>query len=221
MHERKWKQTFIDFFCKMSTPPSKRPKTVRKEKEHCYVCQKFVANLTNHLNSHSPRSRFPFNCHYCRSMFKTEEMQSEHVQNHEDLVCPICSELLKIERYDQHMENHQREDETDIQRSVSNLSEEKKTNNVIQRIPKPTKTPNQPHSTIPDSELIFCPTCDIEWLALDEKGLQKHIEKTHQEETTPKSSKPKIKKKTRTKKDVEDSNRDLIQQNLRLTTQLE
>ena len=98
-------------------------------------------------------------------MFQTEEMQVEQVQNHEDLSCSICSKVIKIERYERHMDNHRREKETNVQNSMSQ---------------------------IPDSEIIFCPFCQIEWLASDENGLQIHIQKKHQE-TNSDSSMPKIK----------------------------
>ena len=135
-------------------------------------------------------------------------MQIVHVQNHKELSCHICSEWLKIERYDRHMENHQRE--TSVTQS----------DNSVPKIPKPTKTPKQSNPTIPSSELLFCHNCQMEFLASNEKGLQEHIKRKHQEKNTPKSSEPKIKKKPPTKAQVEISNRELILDNLQLTTQL-
>ena len=179
----------------MSVPPPKRIKKemVKNEKDTCYVCGKQVANLTNHLNSHSIRLKFPFECHYCHSKFKTEEMQIEHVQNHKDIPCSICGKVIEIERYEQHLDNHRREKETNIQSSTSQ---------------------------IPNSEIIFCPFCQIEFLASDENKLQNHIQKNHQE-TNSDSSMPKIKQKPPNKKQVEEHNRILIQRNVQLTTQLD
>ena len=213
----------------MSSPPSKRVKKEPVLKEKCYVCGRFVINIATHLTSHSPKSKFPYHCRYCRSVFKTEEMQIEHVQNHKDIDCSICSNKIEIARIDRHMDNHKKENEQFIQRQTGSLSEgsknkvheQKKSDYGVQQIPKPTKTPNQPNSKIPDCELLFCPTCQIEWPASDAAGLQSHIQSKHQEKPKPDSSKPKIKKKPPTKAEVEESNRLLYQQNLQLSTQLD
>ena len=157
--KEKSKENFLN---KMSAPKQKK-NTVRKDKEKCYVCNKSVANLVTHLKTHSPRSRNPYVCHYCPSVFQTEELQSIHVQAHDELTCPICSEWLHISRYDHHYKNCQRDQE-----------KSSKNTNLL-------KTPNKSHSTIPNSEVIFCDICQIEWMATDPEGLQDHIEQNHQE----------------------------------------
>ena len=190
----------------MSAPPTKRVKKEPVKKEECYVCGHFVINMATHLSSHSPRSKFPFSCRYCRSVFTTEEMQIEHVQNHKDIPCSICSNVIVIARYDRHMENHQRENEEFKKSQTGSLSEgsknkvqeQKKTDNGVQKIPKPTKTPKRPNSPIPNSELLFCWICQFE--SSDEQELQYHIQSEHQEEENPKSSKPTTKKKPPNKK---------------------
>ena len=197
----------------MSEPPAKRMKKQPVPKEKCYVCGLFVINISTHLSSHSPRSKYPFTCAYCRSMFQTEEMQIEHVQNHKDVPCSICSKVIEIERIDRHVENHKRENE-----EFKIMYEQKKTDYGVQKIPKPTKTPNQPNSPIPNSEILFCLICQFE--SPDEQELQYHIESEHQEEENPKSSKPKTKRKPPNKKEVEEQNRLLIERNLQLSTQL-
>ena len=198
----------------MSGPPPKRMKKEPVPKEKCYVCGLFVINIATHLSSHSPRSKYPFSCAYCRSMFQTEEMQIEHVQNHKDVPCSICSKVIEIARIDRHVENHKMENE-----EFKKVYEQKKTDYGVQKIPKPTKTPNQPNSPIPNSEILFCEICQFE--SSDEQQLQYHIESEHQEEDNPKSSKPKTKRKPPNKKQVEEHNRLLIERNLQLTTQLD
>ena len=198
----------------MSGPPSKRMKKEPVPKEKCYVCGLFVINIETHLSSHSPRSKYPYSCRYCRSMFQTEEMQIDHVQNHKDVPCSICSKVIEIERIDRHIENHKRENE-----EFKKVYEQKKTDNGAQKIPKPTKTPKRPNSPIQNSDLLFCWICQFE--SSDEQELQYHVDSEHQEEENPKSSKPKTKKKPPNKKQVEEHNRLLIERNMQLTTQLD
>ena len=121
----------------MSAPPTKRVKKEPVQKEKCYVCGRFVINMATHLLSHSPRSKNSFSCRYCNSVFPTEKKQIEHVQNHMDVTCSICYDMIVIARYDNHMENHQRENEEFKKSQTGSLSEGSK--NKVQEQKKTDK----------------------------------------------------------------------------------
>ena len=110
---------------------------IEKEKfdNHVLECRKKNENPTEPFPHPQPSTSelFPYLCHYCPSVFQTEEQQSVHVQNHADLCCSICNEWLKISRYDHRYQNCKTKQE------------------------KSRKKPK-----IPDNEVIFCPFCQIE-----------------------------------------------------------
>ena len=56
----------------------------KKTKEECKFCGKKFVNINKHLLTHSPRTRNPYACTLCNSVFPNKERHNWHIKNHHD-----------------------------------------------------------------------------------------------------------------------------------------
>ena len=56
----------------------------KKTKEECKFCGKKFVNINKHLLTHSPRTRNPYACTLCNSVFPSKERHNWHIKNHHD-----------------------------------------------------------------------------------------------------------------------------------------
>ena len=56
----------------------------KKTMEECKFCGKKFVNINKHLLTHSPRTRNPYACTLCNSVFPNRERHNWHIKNHHD-----------------------------------------------------------------------------------------------------------------------------------------